>query len=133
MITDDTVGSVPEIRGVPDFKLGMERTVWAAVNEKPASTIVRELTLGSSCPSPFQGRTVISNALPNTGNVSLVVYDASGRRVRTLIEGRQQPGSYRISWDGRDDRGGVVSHGVCFCTLSTSRLCLTRKIVVTGR
>jgi flagellar hook assembly protein FlgD len=91
---------------------------------------VRELMLAPGFPNPFRGRTVLSYALPRTSDMSLVIYDASGRRIRTLIRGRQQPGRYQASWDGRDERGGMVSRGVYFCALRTGAGRLQQKLVL---
>jgi hypothetical protein len=102
----------------------------AACNEKSVSTIVRQLMLAPGCPNPFLGRTTISYALPRASDMSLVIYDASGRRVRTLVQGRQQPGRYQAGWDGRDERGSAVSHGVYFCALRTGTVSLQQKLVL---
>lgn len=51
-------------------------------------------------------------------NVSLKIYDVSGRLVRTLVSGTQAPGPYPVVWDGRDDAGRGVGSGNYFARLN---------------
>ena len=51
--------------------------------------------------------------------MSLKIYDAAGRLVRTLAEGPEGVGDHSVSWDGRDDSGAAMSSGVYFYRLST--------------
>ena len=66
----------------------------------------------------------------NGGGHRLVVYDVTGRRVRTILEADLAPGTYRRSWDGRDGRGVVVSSGVYFVRLTGPGFNATRKILL---
>lgn len=64
-------------------------------------------------PNPFNPRTEISYDLPQDAEVSVIVYDALGRRVRALIDGRMQArGRHTVSWDGRSATGRVLASGV---------------------
>jgi flagellar hook assembly protein FlgD len=40
-----------------------------------------------------------------------------GRKVRTLFDGQQQAGTYKISWDGTDGNHLPVAAGVYFCRM----------------
>ena len=55
--------------------------------------------------------------LAQAEKVSLRVYDARGRRVRTLISGRKEAGAYTVTWTGDDDRGRSVASGVYYARL----------------
>ncbi|MBU2572710.1 MAG: hypothetical protein KKH28_01350, partial [Elusimicrobia bacterium] len=46
--------------------------------------------------------------------VSLKIYSASLKLVRTLYEGTSLPGDFQKEWDGRDDRGHYVAPDVYF-------------------
>jgi len=70
-------------------------------------------------------------ALPAAGNVSLRVYDVTGRTVRTLANGHQKAGSYSVSWDSKDSRGRQVARGVYFYRLDTPGFRAVKKAVVT--
>lgn len=68
-------------------------------------------------PNPFNPRVAIAFDLAQAGKVSLRVYDARGRRVRTLISGRKEAGAYTVTWTGDDDRGRSVASGVYYARL----------------
>jgi hypothetical protein len=76
-------------------------------------------------PSPARGRTAVSYALPRAGDISLVVYDAAGRPVRTLASGHRAAGRYTATWNARDAVAGIY-----FCTLESGGNSITRKIVL---
>lgn len=63
-------------------------------------------------PNPFSGRTNIRFALASATPVRLEVFDASGRRVRTLALGSFVPGPHAVEWDHRDTGGNLVRPGV---------------------
>lgn len=67
--------------------------------------------------------------LPSAARVEISVFDVMGRKLRTLIEGYDQPGLHSLSWDGKDGRGWRVPQGVYFITLATGRTNLTTKII----
>ena len=69
--------------------------------------------LGAARPNPFNPTTTIELAVPFGAQVSLRIYDARGRLVRTLVSGfREGPSWYTAVWDGKDDDGLSVSSGV---------------------
>ncbi|MBM3316076.1 T9SS type A sorting domain-containing protein, partial [candidate division WOR-3 bacterium] len=79
---------------------------------------------------PARGRVSIRWQVPTEGLASLKVYDASGRLVRTLHNGRTRPGAYRSVWNGRDDHNREVAAGIYFLTLEQNGDKLGRKVVL---
>lgn len=88
------------------------------------------LRLGQNQPNPFNPSTMIRFTVPHAGNVSLVVFDASGRPVRTLIDGVQSAGEAVVSWDGRDDGGRMVASGVYFYKVSMAGMAASKKMLL---
>jgi len=84
------------------------------MNVPPAGgSATRALRLAPGRPTPFASSTLIAYDLYTAASVRLVVFDAQGRSVRTLVNGAtQMPGSYNVTWDGRDDGGRPVAAGV---------------------
>ena len=67
----------------------------------------------------------------NGKNIELVVYDAQGRRVRTLRSGMHQAGEYNVRWDGRTDEGLRSAVGLYFLRLlAEGMVTASRKIVL---
>jgi hypothetical protein len=69
------------------------------------------LALRQNHPNPFNPSTVITFRLAAPGPVTLAVYDAGGRRVRTLVQERLASGEHRAAWDGTDTAGRRVASG----------------------
>ena len=77
---------------------------------------------------PVQPPTTIAATVAPTRRVSIVVYDASGRVVRTLVSGVQPYGPHLVVWDGTDDRGQDVTSGVRSYHLTTGSLVESREL-----
>jgi hypothetical protein len=81
-------------------------------------------------PNPFSRSTQLSYAVPQRGNVSLDIFDATGRNVRTLVSGRSEPGRFSVNWDGRSQSGASVSEGVYLYRYSLNGRHITGKLTV---
>lgn len=71
-------------------------------------------TLTQNYPNPFSAVTQFEITVEEPGPVRVGVYDIAGRRVRLLDGGVREPGTYGLSWDGRDAAGALVASGVYF-------------------
>ena len=89
-----------------------------------------EIALSAS-PNPTPGRTTASFSLPSAvAHGQLVVYDAAGRRVKTLLDGPLAAGAHAIAWTGQSDDGSIARSGVYFIRLLTNEHSVTRKILL---
>ena len=74
-------------------------------------------------PNPFNPRTALSFEVSGPQAVDLAIFDARGRRVRTLLEGSAvAAGTMTLTWDGRDDAGRNVPGGVYFARLEAGEV-----------
>ncbi|MGE5177975.1 MAG: FG-GAP-like repeat-containing protein [Bacteroidota bacterium] len=87
-------------------------------------------SLLQNAPNPFNPRTEIRFALPRAAHARLVVYDAAGRRVATLLDGPAEAGERRIEWAGRDDAGREVASGIYFYELEADGASFSRRMVL---
>jgi len=88
-------------------------------------------SISYSSPGFFSNSTRINYTLLADGQVTLTVWDAGGRRVRTLVDSRQASGTHSIQWDGTDDDGRPLSSGAYFYRIKTTQSSLTQKVVLT--
>lgn len=95
-----------------------------------ASSTPRRFVLRQNYPNPFNPTTTVAFDLPWAGEVSLIVYDVGGRRVRTLVSGYRGAGAYAIDWDGTNDDGARVASGVYLYRLVAGSQVQTRKMVL---
>lgn len=63
--------------------------------------------LSQNYPNPFNPETKIKFAIPEAGDVRLVVYDALGNEVSTLVSEHLAAGNYNTTWDAKGFASGV--------------------------
>jgi hypothetical protein len=83
------------------------------------------VALEQNRPNPFVSQTTIGYHLASETNVTLKVYDVSGREVATLVDGVQAPGSKSVRLDA-----GALTSGVYFYRLQAGRFVETKELVV---
>jgi len=66
-----------------------------------------EFSLDQNYPNPFNPVTTIEFTLPQSENVTLVVYDTLGRAVETLIRGPLEAGRHRVRFDASQLPSGL--------------------------
>jgi photosystem II stability/assembly factor-like uncharacterized protein len=87
--------------------------------------------LDPSVPNPFNPGTTLRYGVAAAGPVRLAIFDVRGRRVRTLVDApRGASGSYRATWDGRDERGRPAAAGVYEARLETATGALSRRLTL---
>ncbi len=84
----------------------------------------------TSAPNPFRGWTRIVVENRRAARATLAIYDAAGRRVRTLSDTPFGEGTHEFIWNGRDRRGTPVASGVYFCRVEAGRTRTVRRLVL---
>jgi subtilisin family serine protease len=84
-------------------------------------------------PNPFNDNTVITYTIRENSseipeNIRIDIYDIRGNLVSNVYHGRQQPGYYRVTWNGRDDSGNRVASGVYLYRIVCGSLVFCRKM-----
>jgi uncharacterized protein (AIM24 family) len=94
------------------------------------STPELSLALSQNHPNPFNPTTTITFSSPEANRVTLNVYDAGGKLVRTLVNEEMPAGTKDVAWNGTDNVGNRVSSGVYFYRLTAGKQTLTKKMVL---
>ncbi|MCF7811104.1 T9SS type A sorting domain-containing protein [bacterium] len=76
-------------------------------------------------PNPFNSETLINYSIPQSGIVSLGIYDLSGREVASLYNGHRNVGSYSETWNA-----SLVPTGMFVCRLNCGGRSEAVKLVV---
>lgn len=95
-----------------------------------ATRMVPEVVLGQNHPNPFNPTTTISYVLPSSEHVTLNIYDAQGKLVRTLVNATQSFGAQSATWDGKDNNGASVGTGVYFYRLKSGKFAQSKKMLL---
>lgn len=89
-------------------------------------------TLHNIKPNPINnGLAHISFTISEPSRVSLKIYDASGKIVRSLVNEYMNSGVYSVNWNGKDESRHKVAQGIYFCTLETPKQSFTKKLIFT--
>jgi hypothetical protein len=96
----------------------------------PSSGTTPRLAIEGIYPNPVKLGTQIRFAVPESGQLTLSVFDARGRLVRMLDRGKYEAGRHVIGWDGRNDLGGRVPSGIYFVRCRLNGRTLQGRVVV---
>ena len=92
--------------------------------EDEYSSLPAEYMLEQNYPNPFNPTTRIRYTLPQSGDVSLIVYDLLGQEVALLINDNMHAGNHQVRWDASN-----LSSGIYFYRLQADDFVQTRKMV----
>ena len=90
----------------------------------------KSFQLNQNYPNPFNPVTTIEYRLPEDSNVSLRIFNNKGELVKVLIEGYKRVGSYKINWDGRDEKGVLVTSGLYLYQITTNSFSQSNKMLL---
>lgn len=98
----------------------------ASVSENETSPVLHL----SNSPNPLAEGTTIHFELTESTPVTLEIFAASGRKVRTLAEGPLSAGSHDIVWDTRSADGKPIGSGVYYYRLQAGSATAVRSMQV---
>ncbi|MBI1924634.1 right-handed parallel beta-helix repeat-containing protein [Candidatus Poribacteria bacterium] len=111
------------------------RRAFARIDLSPSDGVPAHTRLLQNYPNPFNPETWIPYHLAEAADVTLSIYDATGKPIRTLPLGQQAAGFYTkpsqaAHWDGRNQWGESVASGVYFYRLAAGNFTATRRMVI---
>ena len=98
-------------------------TVTTGVQEKQG--LPTQFSLSQNYPNPFNPSTTIRYALPRNAAVRLTVYDALGREVALLVNGRQEAGGHEVVF-----QASTLASGMYFYRLQAEGFVQIRSLVL---
>lgn len=114
---------------VPELLVPLLLTV-NAVSAAPAAGLPGAVTFIGAVPNPFNPATNLKFSLPAEAEVELVLFDVSGRRIRSLVAGHMSAGSHAALWNGRDDAGRNVASGTYFARLTVGGISSVKSVTL---
>lgn len=90
-----------------------------------SSDIPARFSLYRNYPNPFNPVTNIRYEIPKTSHVRLVIYNALGQEIESLVNETLQPGSYKVVWNANNYPSGVY-----FFKLTAEDYTETRKMIL---
>ncbi|MFH2037495.1 MAG: FlgD immunoglobulin-like domain containing protein, partial [Candidatus Zixiibacteriota bacterium] len=89
-----------------------------------------EYSLEQNYPNPFNPTTTISFSLPQSGFVTLAVYNILGQEVKMITDGQMEAGAHRVEWNGTDNNGTEVGSGIYFYRLISDGFSDSKKMTL---
>ena len=106
-------------------------TIPPGIGEEPGQKTTPVFGFAPETPTLVNNYTAIKYSTSQSGKVSLKVYDATGRMVRTLVNRpRERAGTKTVYWNSKDNSGRTVSAGVYFFRLTVENKTATLKTIV---
>jgi flagellar hook assembly protein FlgD len=93
--------------------------------EEVSTIYPNTFSLSQNYPNPFNASTTIKYSLPEEAEVTIEIYDILGRRIETLIAGKQPAGSHSVVWEAKN-----VPSGVYFYRIEAGEYSQTQKCVL---
>jgi hypothetical protein len=88
-------------------------------------------SLSAAYPNPLNPATSIAYSVREAGSVTIAIYNAAGRVVRTLLDAEVEAGtSGEVVWNGLDDLGDACASGVYFYRIDAPGFESTKKMVL---
>jgi hypothetical protein len=103
--------------------------VIAAPDEKKQSLPIR-FELGAAIPNPFNNTVSFEYTIPYACEIEVTIFDILGHNVRTLFDGPQKRGVYKISWNGTGNIGKPVSSGTYLYCLKSEDFEESKKMTL---
>ena len=89
-----------------------------------------EFALEHNYPNPFNPATTIRYAVPETGKVTLHIYNVLGQKVLTLVNNDQGAGYYSVRWNGKDRLNRAVASGVYLYRMEAAGFTKVHKMLL---
>lgn len=95
----------------------------SAIDEEPNLPV--KFVVLNNYPNPFNPQTNIRFEIPNSGHVSLDIFDIQGKKVASLFDGSSEAGQHDIVWNATSRPSGIY-----FCRLTTENETISRLITL---
>ena len=129
--TEDSGGAVYPLNGELEVRPALRTAVVeAAVEEDGVMGLPDQFELSQNFPNPFNSSTVIRFKLNEPGAVDLGIYNTSGQRLATLVDGVRPAGHYTVRWDGRGDDDRPLASGVYLYRLRAGGRHMLKKLLL---
>ena len=90
-----------------------------------------EYSLSQNYPNPFNPSTSINYQLKELSTVTMEVFNILGQKIKVLIDNQvENPGQYRVIWDGTNQTGNRVATGVYIYRIRANSFVSSKKMIL---
>ncbi|MBL7024668.1 MAG: T9SS type A sorting domain-containing protein [Candidatus Marinimicrobia bacterium] len=102
--------------------------VMATIVNIDNAALPESFAMDQNYPNPFNPSTQINFSLPEASEMTLTVYDLSGRQIVRLVESSMSAGYHQVVWNGLNTQGESVSTGMYIYRMQAGNFSETRKM-----
>jgi hypothetical protein len=131
-ISADDVRYLDSVSGMESGSQAFEPRATATIkidSKAVVETVPVEFGLQQNYPNPFNPSTMITFAVPQEANVTVQVYDITGKLVSTLVDTKMAAGHHNVEWTGTDSNGLRVATGIYFYKMTAGSFVQTKKML----
>jgi hypothetical protein len=88
-----------------------------------------DYSLKQNYPNPFNPETIIEFQLPETGIVTIKIYNMLGQLIKTLVDENKTAGSHSVKWNGKDENGKSAASGIYIYQMKTNGYQISKKMI----
>jgi len=107
----------------------MYRNTNVCVREEKNILLPEALSI-KNYPNPFGDFTKILFTLPQSEEISIAIYDVTGRKVKQIYSGVKKGGKHNFLWRGENNRGKKVGSGIYFIKLQSQNTTISEPIIL---
>jgi len=108
---------------------GSESQIEAMIKEVLAA-LPEDYSLMQNYPNPFNAVTAIRFSIIKPGDVSIVIFDLRGYKVKTLVQKSMNLGYHEVCWDCLNEAGKQVGSGVYLYAIQAGDFHQVRKMIL---
>ena len=86
-----------------------------------------------SYPNPFSEQITIEYEIAQSAQVSVEIFDLTGRRMASFDQGKQAAGTYSFNWNANDASGQKAAPGMYIYRLSVDKQLISGAMNLTGK
>jgi len=114
------------------YKLEDVSITGATTQHDPITIFVskpKDYKLCQNYPNPFNPTTTINYQLPETGHITLKIYNLLGQEVICLIDEVKDAGYYTAIWNGLDKFGNQINSGIYYYRMVSGSFVQSKKMI----
>lgn len=130
---EDGINDIAAVVGIPPSGLpgaitylkGIDLAVTSNEENNELNSVTSEYKLFQNYPNPFNPSTTIEYSLPAKGNVKLIIYNALGEKIRTLLDDIKDRGKHSVKFDASN-----LTSGIYFYTIRAGNFTESKKMIL---
>jgi hypothetical protein len=124
------IAATVRIKSIDIRNLDNNKKEIVVTEEVEAPFVPKAAALMQNFPNPFNPSTTLAFDVAQAGNVTIQVYDVSGRLVVTLLNAHKEIGRHRVEWNGKNASGSLVPSGIYFYRMRAAGFEVTKKMIL---